>query len=84
MPLKRNPKPPKKKKPVYIDDGHTVYDMSGLHPDGGKADDKDDAGLNRREKHAAIRAAFAVYLPRMLMLILCFLAAMGLIYLWLH
>lgn len=84
MPLKRNPKPKKKKKPVYIDDGHTVFDMSGLNPEGGKADGEDRAGLSRREKHAAIRAAVAIYLPRMLMIILCFLAAMGLIYLWLH
>lgn len=73
----------KKTKVVYLeDDGHTVYSMENL--DGGVAKkDKDEVKLEKKEKAAAIRAAFAVYLPRLLLVIGCFIIVGLLTYLWL-
>lgn len=86
--MKHNPDTPKKskkktKKP-FVDDGHTVYDMSGLRGPGEQSEKENGVGLNRREKRAAIRAAFAHYLPILLLVILAFFGAMMLIRLWLH
>lgn len=43
----------KKNKRAFVDDGRTVYDMSGLNPDGKK--DKEPIGLSRKEKHAGYK-----------------------------
>lgn len=80
----KNPKKAKKKKKkiIYVDDGHTVYDMDGVG--GAKHYEKDDgAHLTKKEKRAAIRAAFAAYLPKFLIVLLGFSIAAVLLYLWL-
>lgn len=74
----------KKNRTPYIDDGHTVYDMSGLGPSNESSDNKSDVGLSKKEKWAAIRAAFALYLPILLLVFGCFFVAMLIIRLWLH
>jgi len=78
--LKRDMK--KKKKP-FVDDGHTVYDMSGLYPEKNRADKIEKENLSRKEKFAAFKAAMVVYGPILLGIMLCFGAAMLLISLWL-
>ena len=77
-------KPNKKpKKQQYLDDGHTVYDMSALT---GK--DKNNpthhVGLSSKEKIAAIVAAFECYLPMLLIVIGSFVLVMFFIALWLR
>lgn len=82
--MKENPKKAKKKKKkiVYVDDGHTVYDMDGVG--GAKRRKKDDdAALTRKEKRAAIKAAFLTYLPKFVMVLAAFTIAAVLLYLWL-
>ena len=72
----------KKKKPKFVDDGHTVYSMEGLDP-APRVKESDKVGLTRKERRAAIRAALAVYMPRVLLIVACFAAAALLIYFWL-
>ncbi len=72
----------KKRKP-YVDDGHTVYDMSGLD-ENRRADKKERITLTRGERWAVIRAAFMRFAPPMLITLLGFTAALLLIRLWLH
>lgn len=73
----------KQRKQPYVDDGHTIYDMSGL-----TGQDKTHAtqpvGLSKKEKRAAISAAFACYLPLLLIVLGSFMLVMLLIKLWLH
>ena len=77
-------KPNKKpKRQPYIDDGHTIYDMSGL-TGGRKSAPSQPQGLNRKEKRAAIAAAFACYLPLLLTVLGSFALVMLLIKLWLR
>ncbi len=71
-----------KKKYVYIDDGHTVYDMSGLDRD--KPKGKDGVSLSKKEKRAAIAAAFERFFPIFLGVLMCFTVTMLLIMLWLR
>ena len=72
----------KRKKQPYIDDGHTVYDMSALNKD--KIDPTKHVGLSNKEKIAAILAAFECYLPLLLLVIGSFALVMLLINLWLN
>lgn len=71
------------KKPKYIDDGHTIYDMNVDGMPNYKAKSKDGLNVTRKEKKAMIKAALAHYLPIVIGIIVCFLIAMLLIYLWL-
>ena len=71
----------KKKKTVYIDDGHTVYSMENLS--GGKRQEGKSPFLEKKERRAAIRAAFAHYLPILFMVLGCFVAVGILLYFWL-
>lgn len=71
----------KAKKVAYVDDGHTVYDMSGL--DGGRKASRDDVGLTRSERRAVIKAALGRYMPVVLMTILCFALVAALMSFWL-
>lgn len=80
----KNPKKKKKKRLPYVDDGHTVYDMSGLSKARGESDPESQVGLTRGEKRAAIRAAFAKYLPVLLTVLVCFFLTMLLIRCWLR
>ena len=77
---KKNKTSKKKKKTVYVDDGHTVYDMSGVS---GKKKKEDDLGLSRKERRAVIKAAFATYLPILVGVLACFTLAALLMYFWL-
>lgn len=72
----------KKQKKPYIDDGHTVYDMSALTGKD-KSDPSKQIGLSMKEKIAAILAAFQCYLPMLLIVLGSFLFVMLLITLWL-
>ena len=76
-------KPKKKKKVKYIDDGHTVYSMEGLDEMRGVKRRGDSIKLSRKEKWAAIRAAFARFLPLFLGVIACFSLTAVLLYFWL-
>jgi len=78
--MKKENKKPRK---PYVDDGHTIYDMSGLS---GKRDEprrERDVFLTGKEKRAAIGAAFSTYLPVLLIVLACFGLAMLLIRFWL-
>lgn len=73
----------KKKKPKYIDDGHTVYSMTGLDEARGIKRRNDKIKLSRSERWALIKAAFARYTPIFLMVIGCFSLTALLLYFWL-
>lgn len=73
----------KKKKSKYIDDGHTVYNMDGVQSPFSAGRKKDNVGLTRAEKWAAIKAALQVYFPIVLGVIACFAFVGVLLYLWL-
>ena len=73
----------KKTKVKYApDDGRTIYSMENVGGDK-RNKDKEKVRLGRKEKWAAIRAAFAVYFPRLLLIIACFIITGILLYLWL-
>lgn len=89
-PQTRAMKSKKKRKTPYQDDGHTVYNMDNVvrqNPFGpddiGKDNKKDNVGLSRKERFAAIRAAFQVYLPILLGVLICFALAGLLLVFWL-
>ena len=95
---KETKKRKKKVKVVYVDDGRTIYDMSGVTRPGqvifpekkdktkhdGKKDKKEQVGLTRAERWAAIKAAYAVYLPVLFGVLLCFSVAAILMFLLLR
>lgn len=75
-----------KRKTEFVDDGRTVYDMSGLedmHATGPRREKKERIHLSRAEKRAFIRAAFARYAPVFFGVLACFTLAALLIYFWL-
>lgn len=80
---KKKAKKPKKKKTVYIDDGHTVYSMENLPSVAGKKKKDDGVNVTKKERRAMIKAAYAYYLPRLLLGVLCFSAVIILLWLWL-
>lgn len=69
-----------KKKTKFIDDGRTIYSMDGLSK---KSKKQDDLDLTKRERRTIILAAFKVYLPRLLLILIGFGIAYILLYLWL-
>ena len=74
----------KKKKSEYIDDGHTVYNMDNVPQPFWKPTGKDkNVGLSKKERRAAIKAAFAAYFPIFATVVCCFGIVAILIYLWL-
>lgn len=77
----------KEKKPKYVDDGHTVYnmDIEGFKWHDRKKNKKaDNLKITFRERWAMIRAAFSIYAPIFLIVIAAFSLAIFLMYLWLH
>ena len=73
-------------KTEFVDDGRTVYDMSGLddmYRTGPRREKKENINLTRKEKRALIRAAFARYAPIFFGVLVCFTLAALLIYFWL-
>ena len=73
----------RKSKPEYLDDGHTIYSMEQLvGPENYNKKEK-NVGLSRKEKRAAIKAAFETYLPILIGVLACFSVAAVLMYFWL-
>ena len=73
----------KDKKRKYVDDGHTVYNMDGIDEMRYGSNPKDNGGLTRKERWAAIRPALAVFLPKFLLVLGCFAIVAILMYFWL-
>ena len=71
-------------KQKYIDDGHTIYNMDVDGMPHRRVQSKDSINTTKKEKRAMIKAALLHYLPILGGVILCFLAAMLLIFWWLH
>ena len=83
---RKNSPSSEKRKTEFVDDGRTVYDMSGLddmHSTGPRRNGKEDIKLTRAERRALIRAAFARYAPIFFGVLVCFTLAALLIYFWL-
>ena len=83
---KENSPSSEKRKTEFVDDGRTVYDMSGLddmHATGPRHDKKDGVKLTREERRALIKAAFARFAPIFFGVLVCFTLAALLIYFWL-
>ena len=73
----------RKSKPEYVDDGHTIYSMEQfVGPENYNKKEK-NVGLSRKEKRAAIKAAFETYLPILIGVLACFSVAAVLMYFWL-
>ena len=81
----------KKVKVIYKeDDGHTIYDMSGVVDKFGKNSYKsqNQAGkeggvyLTKKEKRALIKAGFKYYLPYLGIMLVGLTVAFLLVYLW--
>ena len=68
----------KKNKSKYVDDGHTIYPMDGLSKHSKKSNT--DMNITRKERSSMIRAAFRVYLPRLLIILIAFTVAFLLLY----
>lgn len=75
-----NMKKDKPAKKEYVDDGHTIYSMDGLTEGKPKTE---KANLSKKEFWAAIKAGFAVFFPKLLMVIGCFGLVALLMYFWL-
>lgn len=87
----------KKVKVIYVDDGRTLYNMNGVRRQNAlipdkitndrlekeKGKDKEQASLERKERRAAIRAGYAVYLPIVLIVLGCFALVGVIAYFWL-
>lgn len=74
----------KSKKPTYVDDGHTIYDMSNVPSASGKKRKDDGVEVTKKERRAMLKAAYAKYLPVLAGIVCCFLAAAALLWLWLN
>ncbi len=77
----------KSAKNKYVDDGHTLYDMSGVgSPEQLKHTEKESkakVGLTFKEKMTAIKAAFQVYAPIFFGVLACFTVVALMLWLWL-
>ncbi len=80
-----------KKKPKYIDDGHTIYSMDvdakwNTQKDGkyNQNNKTESIYVSKEEKRTLIKAAFRVYIPKLLLVLFAFGLAMLLIYFWLR
>jgi len=72
-----------KNKQKFIDDGHTIYnmDVDGMPK---RKTTKPKLYVTTDEKKAMIKAAFAHFLPILIMVVACFAVAMLIILVWLH
>lgn len=87
----------KKVKVIYVDDGRTLYDMDGVRRQNAiipdkitnsrlekeKKKDAEQAHLGRKERRAAVRAGYAVYLPIVFGVLACFGLVAVVMYFWL-
>ncbi len=75
-----------KRKTEFVDDGRTLYDMSGLDDmrgTGARRESKESVNVTKSERRALIKAAFAHYAPIFFGVLACFTLAALLIYAWL-
>ncbi len=72
-------------KKKYVDDGHTIYnmDVDGFKWHDKKIKNKEGLDLTKKEKFAMTRAAFTVYLPKILIILLAFILTIIMLYFWL-
>ena len=78
--MKRNKKDKAKE---YIDDGHTIYDMNVDASWNKRKEKMPSVYVTKEERRTLIKAAFLAYIPKLLLVLGCFLATFILIYLWL-
>jgi hypothetical protein len=67
----------------FIDDGHTIYDMNVDASWNNRREKSPSVMVSKDERRMLIKAALKAYLPKLLMVLGCFLVVMTLIYLWL-
>jgi hypothetical protein len=67
----------------FIDDGHTIYDMNVDASWNNRREKSPSVMVSKDERRMLIKAALKAYLPKLLMVLGCFLVVMILIYLWL-
>ena len=67
----------------FIDDGHTIYDMNVDASWNNRCEKTPSVMVSKDERRMLIKAALKAYLPKLLMVLGCFLVVMILIYLWL-
>ena len=67
----------------YIDDGHKIYDMNVDASWNNRREKSPSVMVSKDERRMLIKAALKAYLPKLLMVLGCFLVVMILIYLWL-
>lgn len=72
-----------KKNQEFIDDGHTIYDMNVDASWNNRREKSPSVMVSKDERRMLIKAALKAYLPKLLMVLGCFLVVMILIYLWL-
>ena len=73
----------KNKNQEFIDDGHTIYDMNVDASWNNRREKSPSVMVSKDERRMLIKAALKAYLPKLLMVLGCFLVVMILIYLWL-
>ena len=84
--MKREDSPSSEEKNKFVDDGRTLYDMSGLddmYNTGPRRTKKDRVSVTREQRRALIRAAFARFAPVVFGVLACFTLAGLLLYFWL-
>jgi hypothetical protein len=67
----------------FIDYGHTIYDMNVDASWNNRREKFPSVMVSKDERRMLIKAALKAYLPKLLMVLGCFLVVMILIYLWL-
>lgn len=67
----------------FIDDGHIIYDMNVDASWNNRREKSPSVMVSKDERRMLIKAALKAYLPKLLMVLGCFLVVMILIYLWL-
>lgn len=72
----------KKQRKPFIDDGHTIYDMSGIE-NIKPTNKKETIYVPKEEKKVLIKSAWSAYLPQLICIILGFGLTILLILLWL-
>lgn len=72
----------KEEKQKYIDDGHTIYSME---VDAKWSKDKKNKSIPvpKDERKLLIKAAYRAYIPKLLLVLLCFGLTIILLYFWL-
>ena len=73
----------KNKKDEYIDDGHTIYSMDVDAKWAKSKEPKETIYVSKEQKRLLIKAAYRAYIPKLLLVLLCFGLAIILIYFWL-